>query len=207
MGPIVSRAQFNSIQRHIQSGIHEGARLVAGGVGRPEGFEAGFYTKPTVFVDVSPDMTIAREEIFGPVLAVIPYSTESEALEIANDSPYGLGGYVFSGDCDRGYEFAKGLRAGRVSFNGAETNSVTPMGGTSSPDRSFNGGLWGWKSIWRSNLFMASRTRQASYLISISESPGALRTFGKSTCGSKSRAGLSLSAGFFVHLGFWFTRW
>jgi aldehyde dehydrogenase (NAD+) len=129
MGPIVSRAQFESIQRHIQSGIDEGARLVAGGIGRPEGFEAGFYTKPTVFVDVSPDMTIAREEIFGPVLAVIPYSTESEALEIANDSPYGLGGYVFSGDSDRGYEFAKGLRAGRVSFNGAETNSVTPMGG------------------------------------------------------------------------------
>jgi aldehyde dehydrogenase (NAD+) len=129
MGPIVSKAQFNSIQRHIQAGIDEGARLIVGGVGRPEGIENGLFTQPTVFVDVTPDMTIAREEIFGPVLAVIPYKTEEQALEIANDSPYGLGGYVFSRNVDRGYQFAKGLRAGRICFNGAETNSVTPMGG------------------------------------------------------------------------------
>lgn len=129
MGPIVSSAQFQSIQKYIQIGIDEGARLVAGGPGRPDGFERGFFTRPTVFVDVAPEMRISQEEIFGPVLAVIPYATEDEALQIANDSPYGLGGYVFGGDRRKAYEFASGLRAGRVCFNGAATNSLTPMGG------------------------------------------------------------------------------
>lgn len=129
MGPIANRTQFESIQHYIQIGIDEGARPVCGGIGRPEGFNRGFFTRPTVFAGVTPDMTIAREEIFGPVLAVIPYSTEDEALEIANGTPFGLGGYVFSGDRKKGYEFASGLRAGRVSFNGAATNSVSPMGG------------------------------------------------------------------------------
>jgi len=129
MGPIVSQAQFKSIQRHIQAGIDEGARLIVGGLGRPEGLERGFFTRPTVFVDVTPDMTICREEIFGPVLVVMPYSSEAQALELANDSPYGLGGYVFGGDRRKAYEFASGLRAGRVCFNGAATNSLTPMGG------------------------------------------------------------------------------
>ena len=129
MGPVVNGAQFDSIQRFIQIGIDEGAALACGGTGRPEGLNRGYFTKPTVFADVTPSMTIAREEIFGPVLAVMPYSTEEEALEIANDTPFGLGGYVFSADRKRGYRFASGLRAGRVSFNGAVTNSVTPMGG------------------------------------------------------------------------------
>ncbi len=129
MGPIVSRAQFNSIQRHIQSGLDEGARLITGGLGRPKDKHRGFFTQPSVFVGVTPEMTIAREEIFGPVLSVLSYASEEQALEIANDSPYGLGGYVFSGTPERGYKFASGLRAGRVSFNGAETNSLTPMGG------------------------------------------------------------------------------
>lgn len=129
MGPIVSRAQFNSIQRHIQSGLDEGARLITGGLGRPKDKHRGFFTQPSVFVDVTPEMTIAREEIFGPVLSVLSYASEEQALEIANDSPYGLGGYVFSGNPERGYTFASGLRAGRISFNGAETNSLTPMGG------------------------------------------------------------------------------
>lgn len=129
MGPIVSPGQFHSIQRHIQAGIDEGARLVTGGPGRPEGFERGYFTRPTVFVDVTPDMSISREEIFGPVLVVVPYSSEAQALEIANDSPYGLGGYVFGEDRRKAYEFASGLRAGRVCFNGAATNSVSPMGG------------------------------------------------------------------------------
>jgi aldehyde dehydrogenase (NAD+) len=129
MGPLVNVAQFESVQRYIQVGLDEGARLVAGGPGRPANLNRGFFTKPTVFVDVNRDMTIANEEIFGPVLAVMPYSTEEEALEIANDSPYGLGGYVFAGDRKRGYEFASHLRAGRISFNGANTNSLTPMGG------------------------------------------------------------------------------
>jgi aldehyde dehydrogenase (NAD+) len=129
MGPVVNQAQFDSIQRYIQIGLDEGARLVSGGVGRPDGRNQGYFVKPTVFADVAPDMTIAKEEIFGPVLVVIPYSTEKEALEIANDSPYGLGGYVFGTDRKKAYEFASGLRAGRICFNGAATNSVTPMGG------------------------------------------------------------------------------
>lgn len=129
MGPVVNQAQYDSIQRHIQIGIDEGADLVCGGPGKPEGRNQGYFVKPTVFADVKPDMTIAREEIFGPVLAVIPYTSEAEALTIANDSPYGLGGYVFGKDREKGYAFASGLRAGRICFNGAATNSVTPMGG------------------------------------------------------------------------------
>jgi aldehyde dehydrogenase (NAD+) len=129
MGPVVNQAQYDSIQRHIQIGIDEGARLVCGGPGRPEGRNQGYFVKPTVFADVTPDMTIAHEEIFGPVLAVIPYSTEAEALRVANDSPYGLGGYVFGKDRKKAYEVASGLRAGRICFNGAATNSLTPMGG------------------------------------------------------------------------------
>lgn len=129
MGPVVNRAQFDSIQRHIQIGIDEGARLACGGTGKPEGRNQGFFVRPTVFADVSPEMTIAKEEIFGPVLAVIPYKTEEQALEIANDSIYGLGGYVFGGDRRKAYAFASGLRAGRICFNGAATNSLTPMGG------------------------------------------------------------------------------
>lgn len=129
MGPVVNRSQFDSIQSFIRSGISEGARVLTGGHGRPEGVERGLFVKPTVFADVDPEMTIAREEIFGPVIAVIGYRSESEALEIANNSIYGLGGYVFAGDRAKGYEFASGLRAGRVTFNGAPTNSLTPMGG------------------------------------------------------------------------------
>jgi aldehyde dehydrogenase (NAD+) len=129
MGPIANPSQFESIQRYIQIGIDEGARMICGGTGRPEGFNRGYFTKPTVFVDVTPEMTIAREEIFGPVLAVMPYATEEEALEIANGLPFGLGGYVFGTDRKKGYAFASGLRAGRVCFNGAATNSVSPMGG------------------------------------------------------------------------------
>jgi aldehyde dehydrogenase (NAD+) len=129
MGPAVNQAQFESIQRHIAIGIEEGAQLACGGVGRPDGLAQGLFVKPTVFASVSPDMTVAREEIFGPVLAVIPYRTEDEALEIANDSIYGLGGYVFGTDRAKGQEFCRGLKAGRISFNGAATNSHTPMGG------------------------------------------------------------------------------
>lgn len=129
MGPIANKSQYEGIQRYIQFGIDEGAHAVCGGTGRPQGFNRGYFARPTVFADVAPDMTIAREEIFGPVLAVIPYSTEDEALQIANDSPYGLGGYVFGADREKGLRFASELRAGRVSFNGAATNSVTPMGG------------------------------------------------------------------------------
>jgi aldehyde dehydrogenase (NAD+) len=128
-GPIVHAQQYNSIQTHIEIGLKEGGRLVTGGLGRIDGFDRGFFCKPTVLADVTPDMTLAKEEIFGPVLVVVPYRTEEEALEIANDSIFGLGGYVFSEDRKRGYEFACGLRAGRITYNGANTNSFTPMGG------------------------------------------------------------------------------
>lgn len=129
MGPVINQAQYGSIKRYIQSGIDEGARLVCGGPELPAGLDRGLFVQPTVFSNVTPEMTIAREEIFGPVLSVIAYRTEEEALEIANDSIYGLGGYVFSGDRQRGYAFARGLRAGRICVNGAATNSLTPMGG------------------------------------------------------------------------------
>ncbi|MFO1143010.1 MAG: aldehyde dehydrogenase family protein [Amaricoccus sp.] len=129
MGPLVHAAQFASVQRHIEIGIREGGRLVTGGPGRPDGLNRGFFAKPTVLADVTPDMTLSREEIFGPVLVVMPYTTEEQAVSMANDSIYGLGGYVFGRDRERSREVARALRAGRVSYNGANTNSFTPMGG------------------------------------------------------------------------------
>ena len=119
MGPVVSAAQFKSIKTSSRAEIDEGARLVTGGLDRPEGLDRGYFVRPTVFTDVTPDMTIAREEIFGPVLAVLTYRDEDEALRIANDSPYGLGGYVFGGDRTNARRVVNGLRAGRVSYNGA----------------------------------------------------------------------------------------
>jgi aldehyde dehydrogenase (NAD+) len=129
MGPVVSAAQYKSIREHIQSALDEGAHLVTGGLDRPEGLDRGYFVQPTVFTGVTPDMTIAREEVFGPVLAVLSYRDEEEALRIANDSPYGLGGYVFGGDRAKAHRVVNGLRAGRVSYNGAATDSYTPMGG------------------------------------------------------------------------------
>jgi aldehyde dehydrogenase (NAD+) len=129
MGPLVNVAQFNRVQRYIRLGLEEGARLICGGLGRPAGMQKGYFTQPTVFVNVTPDMTVAREEIFGPVLTVLTYASEEEALKIANDTPYGLAGFVFSGNRKKAYELANGLRAGRICFNGANTNSLTPMGG------------------------------------------------------------------------------
>jgi aldehyde dehydrogenase (NAD+) len=129
MGPVVSTAQLKTVRDLIQTGVDEGAHLVTGGAERPEGLNSGYFVQPTVFTGVTPDMTIAREEIFGPVLAVLSYRDEDDALRIANDSPYGLGGYVFGGDRTSGRRVVNGLRAGRVSFNGAATDSYTPMGG------------------------------------------------------------------------------
>jgi len=129
MGPVVNRAQFDRIQRYIDIAIEEGAALVCGGPGRPAGFERGYYVKPTVFAEVKPTMTIAQEEIFGPVLAVMTYATEEEAIGIANGTVYGLGAYVFAGDLRKGYEVGSRLRAGRVFLNGAPSNTAAPMGG------------------------------------------------------------------------------
>jgi len=129
MGPAASEAQFATVQRFINSGVEEGAHLVCGGLGRPEGMNQGYFVRPTVFSDVAPEMMISREEIFGPVLAVIPYGNVEEAVHIANDTQYGLGGYVFAANEEAGYDIACQIEAGRVCVNGAPTNSLTPMGG------------------------------------------------------------------------------
>ncbi|CAG2153599.1 3-succinoylsemialdehyde-pyridine dehydrogenase [Cupriavidus yeoncheonensis] len=129
LGPVVNKAQFDRIQGYIRKGIEEGARLICGGPGRPAGLERGYYVRPTVFADVRPDMTIAREEIFGPVLAVISYRTIDEAVEIANATKYGLGGYVFASTPEKARAVGERLRAGRIFCNGAGGNVVVPMGG------------------------------------------------------------------------------
>jgi aldehyde dehydrogenase (NAD+) len=128
IGPVVNKAQFEKIQGLIQKGVDEGARLVVGGLGRPEGKEKGYYVKPTVFADVSNDMTIAREEIFGPVLVVIPYDTLDEAVEIANDTPYGLGAYI-AGDPNIAKQIVRRIRAGSVFVNAGGLDFNSPFGG------------------------------------------------------------------------------
>ena len=140
LGPVVSKAQFDKIQHLIQVGIDEGARLVAGGPGRAEGFDRGFYVKPTIFADVNNQMTIAREEIFGPVLVMIPFADEAEAIRIANDTPYGLAGYIQSGDLERARRVARKIRAGSVYLNGHGQDYCSPFGGYK---QSGNGREWG----------------------------------------------------------------
>jgi aldehyde dehydrogenase (NAD+) len=129
VGPVVNRAQFERIQRYIQIGLDEGAQLVCGGPGRPEGFERGYYIRPTIFAGVTPDMTVAQEEIFGPVTAVIAYKDEDEAMRIANGTPYGLGAYIFGQDRRKALDLARRFQAGRVFYNGAPPNTAAPMGG------------------------------------------------------------------------------
>lgn len=129
LGPVVSKAHFDKIQGLIQAGIDEGAQLVAGGTGRADGFERGYYVKPTVFAGVHNQMTIAREEVFGPVLVMIPFADETEAIAIANDSPYGLYAYVQSGDLARARRIARLMRAGGVSINGTSQDYMAPFGG------------------------------------------------------------------------------
>lgn len=129
MGPVVNKAQYDRIQNFIGIGTEEGAQLVHGGLGRPDGFSAGYFVKPTIFAGVSPTSTIAQEEIFGPVLTVSTYEDEDEAVDIANGTKYGLGGYLFSGSPERAKQVANRIRAGRVFINGAPGNSASPMGG------------------------------------------------------------------------------
>lgn len=143
IGPVVNKRQWQQIQGYIQKGIDEGARLVAGGLGLPEGFNRGFYVKPTVFADVVPGMTIEREEIFGPVLAIIPFDTEAEAIQIANDTPYGLANYVQSQDGARCNRLARQLRSGMVEMNGKSRAAGSPFGGVKSSGRAREGGHWG----------------------------------------------------------------
>jgi aldehyde dehydrogenase (NAD+) len=140
MGPVVSEVQFNKIQGLIQKGIDEGATLVTGGVGRPEGLNRGYYVRPTVFANVTNDMTIAREEIFGPVLSILPYDTEADAIRQANDTVYGLSGYVQSGNIEHARKVASQLRTGNVHLNGAGADFKSPFGGYK---QSGNGREWG----------------------------------------------------------------
>lgn len=129
LGPVVSAAQFEKIQRLIEAGVEEGATLIAGGPGRPEGLDRGYYVRPTVFGNVQPDMTVAKEEIFGPVLSIIPYSDEGEAIKIANDTVYGLAAYVQSGDLAKARKVAAAMRAGSVYINYPEWDTRAPFGG------------------------------------------------------------------------------
>ncbi len=140
LGPVVSQLQFDKIQRLIRAGIEEGATLVTGGEGRPAGLQRGYYVRPTVFAGVRNDMTIAREEIFGPVLAILPYDTEADAIRIANDTPYGLAAYVWATNPEVARRVAGRIRAGMVHINGADMSLNAPFGGFK---QSGNGREWG----------------------------------------------------------------
>ena len=143
IGPVVSEVQFNSIQYFLKHGIDEGARLVAGGLGKPDGLTTGHFVRPTLFADVTPDMTIWREEIFGPVLTMTPFDTEEEAIELANDTPYGLTNYVQTADKSRARRVARQLRSGMVEMNGKFGGAGTPFGGMKQSGTGREGGVWG----------------------------------------------------------------
>ena len=143
IGPVVNKVQFDKIQGLIQAGIDEGATLVTGGLGRPDHLDAGYYVKPTVFADVNNDMTIAREEIFGPVLVIIGYDSEDEAVEIANDTDYGLAAYVCSTEMERAKQVARRLRAGQVAINYIGGTTDTPFGGYKQSGNGREKGKWG----------------------------------------------------------------
>ena len=143
LGPVVSETQFNKVQNLIEKGVSEGARLVVGGTGRPDGLNRGYFVRPTVFADVNNDMIIAREEIFGPVLSIIPFDTEEEAVEIANDTVYGLTNYVQTGDRDRASRVTRQLRSGMVELNGEGRCEGSPFGGYKQSGNGREGGIWG----------------------------------------------------------------
>ncbi len=143
IGPVVSEVQWNKIQGLIATGQNEGARLLAGGTGRPEGHDAGYFVRPTIFADVTPDMTIAKEEIFGPVLSILPFDTEQEAIDIANDTAYGLTNYVQTTDPDRARRVARRLRSGMVEMNGQARGAGAPFGGYGQSGNGREGGTWG----------------------------------------------------------------
>ena len=142
MGPIANKAQYEKVLRMIEIGIEEGATLVAGGTERPDGYDSGYYVKPTVFANVTPDMTIAKEEIFGPVLSIIKYETEEEAIQIANDTEYGLAGYI-QGEPSHAHEVAKKIRAGQIIINGGARGTGAPFGGYKASGNGREHGLHG----------------------------------------------------------------
>jgi aldehyde dehydrogenase (NAD+) len=143
VGPLFDQIQFERVQTMIQKGLDEGANLLTGGLGKPEGYKKGWYVKPTVFADVSNKMTIAQEEIFGPVLVIIPFEDETEAIAIANDSPYGLAAYIQTGSATRAERVSSRLRAGAIHINGSGINYGTPFGGYKQSGNGREGGLMG----------------------------------------------------------------
>ncbi len=159
MGPLVSRAQFDKVQRLIGAGIAEGARLVTGGLGRPANMLRGYFVKPTVFGDVGRKFAIAQEEIFGPVLSILPYETEEEAIAIANDTPYGLAGWVYSGDLDRARRVAMKMRTGRVYLNGAPADPAAPFGGYKHSGNGREGGVFGLEEFLEMKALLGSNAQ------------------------------------------------
>jgi aldehyde dehydrogenase (NAD+) len=143
IGPVVNARQFENIQRLIQTGIDEGATLLAGGAGRADDRNVGYFVKPTLFADVENEMTINKQEIFGPVLCMMPFDSEEEAIRLGNDTPYGLGAYVQSGDADRADRVARQLRAGNVSINGAAYDYDAPFGGVKQSGNGRENGVYG----------------------------------------------------------------
>ncbi len=143
IGPVVSETQFNKIQYLIKRGIDERAKLIAGGLGRPDGLNRGHFVRPTVFADVTPDMTIWKEEIFGPVLCILAFDTEEEAIALANDTPYGLTNYVQTSDKSRARRVARRLRSGMVEMNGKFGGAGSPFGGMKQSGNGREGGVWG----------------------------------------------------------------
>jgi aldehyde dehydrogenase (NAD+) len=147
IGPLASQAQYDRVQRYIARGLEQGARIVAGGAGRPEGLQKGYFVRPTIFADVSNDMDIAREEIFGPVLSILAYDTEDDAVRIANDSAYGLYAYVFSGQRERALEVADRLQAGTVLINTLRPELIAPFGGVKQSGIGREFGIFGLESF------------------------------------------------------------
>ena len=143
IGPVVSETQFNKIQDLIKHGIEENAKLVTGGLGSPDGLNTGHFVRPTIFADVSPDMTIWKEEIFGPVLCITPFESEEEAVALGNDTPYGLTNYVQTADKARARRVARQLRSGMVEMNGKFGGAGSPFGGMKQSGNGREGGAWG----------------------------------------------------------------
>jgi len=143
IGPLVSEIQWHRVQGHMERAVAAGTRVLCGGPGKPPGFETGYFVRPTIFVDVSNEAPIAREEVFGPVLAIIPFETEEEAIRIANDTPYGLAAYLQTGDPDRAERVAARLRAGAVHINGGGFNYGSPFGGYKQSGNGREGGMMG----------------------------------------------------------------